>query len=339
MKKRRSVKILIILRISVIIFISFAISISNLKCTQQQKPYRVGILCGLDFFADTIDGFKEQMKILGYTEGKDIVYDVHTIQSDSQNAKQIIKKLIDDKVDLIFTMPTDVSLIAKRLTKDSGIPVLFANANVEGVNLVNSIKEPGENITGVRYPGPDLTIKRFEIMREIIPSLKKILVPYRRGIDIVPIQLKVLKQAADAAGISIIEAPAADEHELKEVISDYKKNKSIRFDAILVIAEPLMVMPLTFKIIAEYADLKKIPIGGALMQVDEYASIFGVSTNNVSVGRQAAPIAIKILNGINAGSIPVASAENFLQINYKEIQRLGLNVPPGILKQANEIIK
>ncbi len=89
----------------------------------------------------------------------------------------------------------------------------------------------------------------------------------------------------------------------------------------------------------QYAAEHKIPIGGAVMMVGGYESIFGMSTDNVAVGKQAAPLANRIFKGISAGTIPVASAESYLQINYKAAQTLGLKLSDGLLRQANQVIR
>jgi putative ABC transport system substrate-binding protein len=308
-------------------------------CNQKPKVYHVGILSGLDFFADTADGFKAKMAELGYREDINIVYDIRKTQFETVAEQRILKKFVTDKVDLIVTFPTEVSLEAKAVANGTNIPVVFANANVEGVNLVKSVREPGGNITGVRYPGPDLAIKRFEIMRMLAPKAKRMWVPYQRGYPIVVSQLEVLRATAAAAGVTLIETPADNAAELQAILRERPKPKNIGMDAVLFIAEPLAVTPDAFAVISKFAAEHEIPVGGALMIMGDYGSVFGVSTDNVAVGRQAAVLADKILKGIPAGSIPVVSAENFLQINYKAARRLGLKVPEGLLSQANEIIR
>lgn len=161
-------------------------------CFSKPKPYRVGILCGVDFFADTADGFKAKMSELGYREGETIFYDMKITSFDPQTEKHILKQFVSDDVYLILTFPTEVSHEAKAITEGTNIPVVFANANIEGVDLVESVREPGGNITGVRYPGPDLAIKRFEIMLDLVPRAKRILIPFQRGYPIVASQLDVL---------------------------------------------------------------------------------------------------------------------------------------------------
>ena len=309
-------------------------------CGKRHRVYKIGVLCGLEFFCNTVDGFREKMNELGYVENKNVLYDLQNSESDLKKAKEILHKFVSDKVDLIFVLPTDVSVAAKEAASGTNIPVIFANANVEGQDLIKSIKEPGGNITGVRYPGPDLTVKRFQIMHEIVPDASSMWVPYKRGLAIVPSQLEALRPVAAKAGVILIETPAKDIEEIQSILLKKKRNKKsgINFDAILMIAEPLVVTPNTFLVMAKYAINHKIPIGGALMSIEGYNSIFGVSTDNITVGRQAALLADKIFKGIKAGLIPVVSAENFFQINYKAAKQFGIEVPAGLLKQANEII-
>jgi putative ABC transport system substrate-binding protein len=99
------------------------------------------------------------------------------------------------------------------------------------------------------------------------------------------------------------------------------------------------VTPDAFAVIGKFGAEHKIPVGGALISVGEYASVFGVNVRTINVGQQAAPLADKIFKGIPVGTIPVVSAESFLQINYKAAQKLGITVPEGLLSQADEIIR
>jgi putative tryptophan/tyrosine transport system substrate-binding protein len=307
--------------------------------TQKPKVYRVGILSGLDFFADTADGFKAGMAELGYVEGKNIVYDIQSTNFDMAMYKSILQKFVADKVDLIFVFPTEAAQEAKAAVEGTDIPVVFANANVEDTGLVNSVREPGGNVTGVRYPGPDLALKRFELLLELVPQAKRIWVPYQKGYPIVASELEVLYPAASSQGITLIEAPAADAAELQAELQARAQSADIGMDAILLIPEPLAVTPDAFKALAGFSTEHNIPVGGALMSEGDYSTLFGLSTDNVAVGRQVASLADKILRGTPVGTIPVVSAESYLQINLKAAQQLGLTVPEGLLAQADEIIR
>jgi putative ABC transport system substrate-binding protein len=276
---------------------------------------------------------------LGYIEGENIVYDVQTTNFDMAVYQSILQKFVADEVDLIFVFPTEASIEAKAATQGTDIPVLFSFALIEGMDLVDSVREPGGNITGVRYPGPDLAVRRFEIMRELVPDATRMLVPYQRGYPIVDPQLEVLYPAAEAAGVTLLEAPADNGAELEADLQARAAAGDIGIDAILFLAEPLMVTPEGFLPAGKFAAEHKIPIGGALMEVEGYGSIFGVNVDIVNVGEQAAPLADKILRGTPAGTIPVVSADNFLQINYTVAQELGVEVPESLLGMADEVIR
>jgi len=304
------------------------------------KVYRVGILSGLNFVAVITDGFKAKMTELGYVEGKNIVYDVQKTDFDMAAYKKILKKFVDDKVDLIVVFPTEASMEAKAATQGTNIPVVFTFALIEGMDLVKSVREPGGNITGVRYPGPDIALKRFEIMREIAPQAKRMWVPYQKGYPIVAPQLEILRPAAAAAGVTLVEFPAADAAELQADLDARAKSADIGIDAMLIIVEPLAVTPDAYAVMGKFAYEHKLPIGGALMSAgDKYGAIFGVNVDPLVSGKLAAPLADKVLKGMPAGTIPVVSDESFMQINYKAAQELGVTVPEGLLKQADEVIR
>lgn len=320
------------------IFVALALLMSGCGA-KKPRVYRVGILSGLYFVAPITDGFKAGMAELGYVEGENIIYDVQETDFDMAVYKNILDKFVTDKVDLILAFPTKASMEAKAATQGSDVPVVFDFALIEGMGLVDSVREPGGNITGVRYPGPDIAVKRFEILRAIAPGAKRIWIPYQRGYPIVQPQLDALRPVAEAAGVTIIEFPADNADELEAELRARAQQADVGMDAILFVAEPLTVTPDNFVVIGRFADEHKIPVGGAFMSVEGHDAIFGVNVVPFDAGKLAAPLADKILKGTPAGTIPVVSADSFVQINYKAAQTLGLTVPASLLAQADEVIR
>jgi putative tryptophan/tyrosine transport system substrate-binding protein len=323
-----------------IFFVALAISLILNGCGEQKpRVSRVGILCGLNVFTTTVDGFKARMTELGYVEGENIKYDFHKTNFDSVEEQRILQKFVADKVDLILVLPSEVALAAKAITQGTNIPVVFCQTNVEGNDLIKSVPEPGGNITGVRYPGPDLALKRFEILHELVPQAKRMWVPYTKHSPIVPDQLAALRPAAAKAGVSLVESPADSAADLIADLDDRAKAADIGIDAVLFISEPLARTPAVFTQIGKFALAHRIPIGGVLYSYGGYSTVFGVATNNIAVGTLAALQVHKVLRGIPAGTIPVVSADSYFQLNYKVAQELGLSVPEGLLKQADELIR
>ena len=304
----------------------------------EEKVYHIGVLSGLNFLAPITDGFKEKMTELGYIEGKNIVYDVKETDFDMAEYRRIAKQFIADRVDLIVVFPTEASMETKVATQGTDIPVVFVNVFTEGTGLVNSVREPGGNMTGVRWVGPDMALQSFEIMRQLVPNAKRIWVPYLKDYPIVNSQLEALRSAFKTRGLIMTEFPAENAAELQTLI-DEQTQLTGPPDVILAVAEPLCVTPDTFLVLAKFADEHKIMFGGPPMSMGEYASVYGYIPENVPQGKQAAFLADKILKGIPAGTIPVLSAENYLTINYKAAQKLGLEVPEGLLIRADKIIR
>jgi putative tryptophan/tyrosine transport system substrate-binding protein len=325
-------------KIQVLFTLIIAVALLLSGCGKaQNKVYRVGILSGLDFVADITDGFKAKMTELGYVEGKNIIYDVQKTNVDFDVYRSILKKFIDDKVDLIVAFPTEASMEAKKATEGTNIPVIFAYAITEGMGLINDVRNPGGNITGVRYISIDAALKRFDILHQLAPEAKRIWVPYFTGYPIVTPQLEALRPIAAAAGVTLIESQAMTPAEVQSSLDKTLEGGEI--DAILMLVEPLCVTPDDFVIMAKYAYDHKIVIGGALMAAGDYGTIFDVGVKSYDAGVLAAPLADKIFKGTPAGTIPVVSSESYMIFNLKVAQTLGITVPENLLRQANQIIK
>jgi putative ABC transport system substrate-binding protein len=279
------------------------------------------------------------MTELGYVEGENITYDVQITNFDIPTYQSVIKKFVEDKVDLILVTPTEATMEAKTVTQGTDVPVVFDFAFTEGMGIIESVGQPGGNITGVRFPGIDVTLKRFEIMRKIAPDAKRIWIPYQRGYPIVAPQLEALETLAKGEGVTLIPFPADNGAEIQAELDARAAASDTGIDAILLLVEPLSVDPSAFEAIGKFAYEHLLPFGGAYFSTGEYTSLFGVNVDLFESGKLAAPLADKIFKGASAGTIPVASPDNFIQIDYKIAQELGLNVPDGVLKQANEIIR
>jgi putative ABC transport system substrate-binding protein len=329
-------------RVRIITFAAFLVVLSGLllvSCNTKPEPYRIGILSGLDFVASAAEGFKAEMTELGYAEGEDIVYDVQNTDFDIPTYQNVLNQFVEDEVDLIVVFPTEASIEAKNATAGTDIPVVFSVALVEGMGLVDSVREPGGNITGVRYPGPEIAVRRFEILRQIVPDKTQFIIPYQKGYPIVPPQLEILRPAAAEAGITLIEIPASNAEELAVLLQDLSETEDLENSAILMLSEPLTVTADPFAVLADFASEHQLPMGGAIYPTEGYGSMFDVNIDIEEAGRLAAPQADKILKGTNAGTIPVISSDMTLVINNKQAEELGLVVPQDLLLIADDVIR
>jgi putative ABC transport system substrate-binding protein len=304
------------------------------------KTYRVGILSGHPAFAAVADGFIAQMDELGYVEGKNIVYDLQETGSDAERMKEISQKFVADEVDLILTITHGAALAAKAATEGTDIPVVFAIAQTEDATLVENVRNPGGNITGVRYPGPDLAAKRLELLLEIAPQTKRVYATYRSEYPAALNALETgLRPAVSTTDVTLVEVPIASVDDLKADLQARASADDIGFDAILILPEPLSQSPDGWAEISAFAVEHKLPIGGSAAIQYERGAVFTYNIDNVEVGGLAGPLVDKVLNGVEAGSIPIVTPESYLRINHKQAQELGLIVPDGLLLMADEVIR
>lgn len=332
-------KIKILILILILFLLAGTLSYFLFFLKKEKKIYRVGILGGVADFIDIANGFRAKMTELGYIEGKNIIYEVKSGNFDQTELEKIAKKFVEEKVDLIFVYPTEAAVIAKNVTKGTNIPVIFGLAGIEGTNLVESISKPGGNITGIRYPGPDLVIKRLEFLLKIAPNIKRIYVPYDPNYPTVPPALAALRSAALFYGINLVEIQIHSVEELQEALKKQSETVDSKTDAIQILPDYLTQIPAGWEIIRNFAEENKIPLVGSALSTVEKGGILAFCVDFFEIGKLAAPLADKVLKGTPAGEIMVVTSPGHLWLNYRKAQELGLTVPADLLSMAEKIIR
>ncbi|UCF92115.1 MAG: hypothetical protein JSW39_28260, partial [Desulfobacterales bacterium] len=213
------------------------------------------------------------------------------------------------------------------------------NAFTEKTNLVESVRQPGGNITGVRFPGPDNVVKRFEILHELVPQAKRVLVPYDPNYPSAPSALDGLRLSASSLGITLVENPANNVEALRADLQARSASGDIGIDAVLLMPDLICHSPDGFGTILKFANENKVPVGGGAGFTADLGALFSFVPDFFEEGKLAALLADKILKGTEAGTIPVITPQSSLRINYKATQALGLKVPEGLLTRAEEIIR
>ncbi len=303
------------------------------------KILKVGILSGTNAYIIVGNSFIEAMARSGYVEGENIVYDFQKANVDPAAEESAIKKFIAEKVDLVFTITTGTTINAKQLMKDAAIPLVFAIVTVEGSGLVESSRHPGGNLTGVRTPGADVTLKRLEILIEIAPKVKRLWVPYKKEYPPVVDVLKKLLPAAEAVNVQIIQAPAENIPEWKTDLDARDRLRNPGVDAVLIMPDILSQSPDAWALISGFAARHKLPIAGNSSATVRQGALFTFSADYVESGELAAILADKIFKGTPPGTIPLITPEPKLRVNYRTAMELGLTINQGLLKMAAEIVR
>jgi putative tryptophan/tyrosine transport system substrate-binding protein len=305
--------------------------------SQPQKTYHIGILSGLYTLDAIADSFKAKMTDLGYIEGVNVSYDVQRYNISMDGYNQAIRLFVDKKVDLVFAFPTEASIVAKNVTYGTGIPTIFAFANIENNNMVKSVTNPGENITGVRFPGPENSFKRLELMKEMYPRANRIFVCHQKGYPSVPIEMEALHNASKYLNVTLVELEAGSLSDIINELDARSKLNDTGIDAIIFIAEPLCAGTKALEAITKFAIDHKIPIGGVALSNEN--AIFNYANNNSDYGTISAVLADKILKGTPAGALPVETPQQMLSISIPNSKKLGISISEGFLSMADTIIR
>ncbi len=302
------------------------------------RAYRVGVVCGADLFLPVIDGMKAEMNALGYVEGENILYDVRTFNDDREGEGRAAAAFVAGGVDVIVAMPTQPSVEAHKAIQGTDIPLVFAYAGIEGTGLMQSVPEPGGNVTGVRFPGPEQTCKRLELLQAFLPEARRVWIGYDRNYPTIDPSLEALRPLAASLDVILIEVPVTTLKELEEDLAERAGVQDPGMDAIMLMPDTINHSSEGWEAILTFSKRRNVPIGGSFFYTVVQGALYCNGNEMVTVGELTAPLISKVLSGIPAGSIPVVSPEQVLSINYDVAGALGITVPEGLMNMATRIV-
>ena len=201
------------------------------------------------------------------------------------------------------------------------------------------MRHPGDGITGVRFPGADNDVMRLEFLHKFVPQARRVLILYDPNYPTTQEVAKALREAAPSFGITLLEDHVTSVEMLKDSLNRRSVMDDIGIDAVLIMPEFINHTPDGFAAILNFTNKHKIPLGGGAPFTVDLGAIYTFHPDFYETGMLAATLAEKILKGTPAGTIPVATPESHLLINYKAIMELGLPVSEGLLSRAKEIIR
>lgn len=313
------------------IIYAFIIIFSSGCSKTSSEPFKIGILSYVSIHAPVIEGFKEGMAESGYREGRDIEYIYNGIlQNDNRIIDAEIRNLLSQDIDLLLTVGNQVSLQAKKAVEGTDMPVLFsAYSEVIETGLTKGITHPGVNMTGIITV--DVTSKVLEILKVIVPGLKKIYLPYNPEDEVSVVNLSHLDKTVFDMGIDVISQKV---HSVEETIAAIE-NLPKDVDAVLRIPSPTLD-PRNIEL-SRAAIRRGIPMA-ARLPLDKEVLITIASDYN-ELGKQTARLADQIHKGTKPADLPIEAAEFYLTVNLKTAEKIGVQIPDLILLEAKAIIR
>ncbi len=299
-----------------------------------QRVYRIGALLAEEQFLPAIEGFKKKMAELGYIEGKNIQYEVYNAQLDREKLQRFAEKLVHEKPDLLVTSSTTATVPVAKLTRESPVPVVFLSSG-NPLQLVKSYASSGNNLTGISAATVDLTAKRLELLRELVPGVKRVVslnnpkgVNYRDN-------LAAVRAAAKNRGLTTREINASSREELKQVMATITHNAA---HAILV--EPDVFFSANIDVVVERSISEKLPVIPTLIAQVRKGALATYGPDYFGLGQQGAMLVHKVFKGARPSDLPIEQPLKLnLVINLKTAKAIGLKIPREILVRADEVIE
>ena len=279
------------------------------------------------------EAFVQRLREHGWIEGSTVAIEFRWAEGRSERYGEIAAEFARTKVNVIVTSGGSAVMAAKRLT--SGIPIVFATAGDPVVNgLVASLARPGGNVTGLSIQSPELAGKRLELLREVVPGLRRMAFMINVDSPVALPEVGGVEAAARTLGIEVDKLEIRRAEDIPLVFAGLKSDVG----ALYVLAEPLTTsngpqigaLARAARLPTMYGNEANVRVGGLMSYAPRFSDLW----------RRAADYVDKILRGAQPGDLPVEQPTKFdLIINLKTAKALGLTIPPTLLSRADEVIE
>ena len=277
--------------------------------------------------------FVQRLRELGWVEDRTIAIHYRWAEGRTERLAEIAAEFVRLKVDVIVTNSAAPVVAAKQAT--SVIPIIIASAaDPVGTGLVASLARPGGNVTGLSVQMTDLAGKRLELLREVVPGLRRLAIMVNPGASAAILEINEAQAAAKMLGLDI----AAFEIRRAEDIAPAFEALKGRAEALYVVADPLITSNrLRINILALGA---RLPTMHSFREHVEAGGLMSYGPNFPDLFRRAVDFVHKILHGAKPGDIPVEQPTKFdFIINLTTAKALGIDLPPALLARADEVIE
>ena len=284
--------------------------------------------------APVVIGLRQGLKDLGYVEGRDVKLEIRAGRGEYSAALAAAKNLVTADIRIFVSAGT---VATQAVSEAAGsLPVGFTQVGEPvAAGFVKSLSRPGGNMTGLAHLLVDTTSKRFELLKELVPSCRSVLLVFDPGNPTSVKSASVARQSAKALGVRLRESHVKNQDDVKKAIAAMDR-KTV--DAMLVIPDSLVVN--AGQQIIEKARHEKLPV---MFHEDTWVSRGGLASYGpsfVDLGRRAALYVDKIAKGANPGDLPVEQPTKFeLVINRRTAKALGITIPESVMFRADRVVE
>jgi ABC-type uncharacterized transport system substrate-binding protein len=316
--------------------LNLALAPLTVEAQQAAKVYRVGVLASSteSNFEPSVRIFRRALNAAGWVEGRNLTLDVRYPGEQYARLQELADELAKLKVDVLATLGTPATLAARRAT--TTIPIVMESlSDVVSAGLVPNLARPGGNLTGVSGFAPELSGKRLEMIREILPQADRIAVFANRAN---PVTVSILSATEVAAQQMRMKLHIIDVRQLAQLGTAFETVRRERADALVLVADPLLfsAKPQIIQLAARHRmptvyETRLFPDAGGLLSYGPLAQ---------ERFERMAVYVDRVLRGAQPGDLPIEQPTKFeLVINLKTAKALGLTIPQTLLQRADEVIQ
>jgi putative tryptophan/tyrosine transport system substrate-binding protein len=299
---------------------------------QQNLPKKIGYVNWFPYNAALIEQLRKGLRDLGYVEGRDITIDVHFTDGDLERTRQVVRKLVRDKVDVLVVQATPAIAVAKQ--EAGSLPIVMSGVSDPiAAGFAQSLSHPGGNLTGRTTIGPIIAGKRIDLIREIRPGLRTV---------------AYLGSSMDANALTFVRATQAETDRtglrlIVRLIEGPTKIDTAVFEALRREgAEAVIVQPIftghqeTIVALANEAGLPVIADNAVFAEAGAVFT-YGIDTN--ATAYRAAYFVDRIFKGTKPADLPIEQpTETRFTVNVGALKRFGWTLPPSLLAFADDVI-
>jgi len=287
-----------------------------------------------DGYADRLRGFRQGLKETGYVEGENVAVEYRWAEDQIDRLPALAADLVPRKVAVLAATSTSPALASKAAT--ASIPIVFMVAeDPVRLGLVASLARPGGNATGINFYTGELTAKRLELLRELVPAATRVAVLINSANVSTVTTLRDVESAARVMGLQMQVVRAGTRQEIDAAFEAFARERP---DALFVGLDPFLNSRRVQ--LAQLATHHRIPAAYSARDIAEAGGLMSYGTNITDAFRQVGAYAGRILKGAKPADLPVMQASKFeLVINAHTARLLGLTVPDKLLATADEVIE
>jgi putative tryptophan/tyrosine transport system substrate-binding protein len=281
-----------------------------------------------------VAAFRESLRELGYVEGRNLIIDYRWGDGRAERLPEMIRDVLALKPDVVFSTGGPPTILAVKAATTT-VPVVFITGDPLAEGVVSSLSRPGSNLTGFALLAQNLGGKRLELLRELLPDAKRVMLVWNPGLPTSVAAREDAQVAASRLGMSVQWVEARNPGELQAVFASTPVRN---VDAMMVLADP--VLGFERPRILAFAAQHRLPAMYFWREFVVEGGLISYGSNLTAVHRQAGRYVDKILRGTRPSELPIEQASTFeLVINLGTAKSLGLTVPQSLLVRADEVIR